>query len=244
MKSLIAIVNSRSRQTTWANAIRETWMSQVPPDKADLKFFVGRGDGTMPNDTVVLDCDDGYHALPSKVQRIAEYAYNQGCYDYVMKLDDDTVVKPNIMLSSGYDKHPYSGRANRRPTTKDPFWVPMGFAYWFCRDGMKYITEATLPDANSNDDEYWVAKNLYQHGFHLHDEQRYHLYMGGLTDQKATQNRPLRMSRVEQQNRAVHNGFAWCVFIESGQQQPPRVPTEEKIKEFHRLFREYGEPRK
>jgi len=244
MKSLIAVVNARTRQNTWADAIRSTWLPQVPSDKADVRFFVGRGEGAMPSDTVILDCDDGYHALPSKVQCIAEYAYKQGCYDYVLKLDDDTVIQPNTLLASEYSKHPYSGRANRKPTPKDPFWVPMGFAYWMHRDCMKYIAEATLPDANSNDDEYWVAKNLYQHGFHLFDEQRYHLYMGGLVDQKATSHRPLRMSRVQQQNMSVRNGFAWCVFIESGQQQPPRVPVEEKIKEFHRLFSNYGEPKK
>ena len=77
MKSLIGIVNCRSRQSTWANAIRETWMKQIPSDKADLKFFVGRGEGEVPSDTVVLDCPDDYQSLPSKIRCMAKYTYDR-----------------------------------------------------------------------------------------------------------------------------------------------------------------------
>lgn len=239
-KSLIAIVNARSRQeNSWANAIRSTWMSQVPSDKADIKFFVGRGEKEIafPNETVALDCDDSYRGLPEKVRAIIRYAKDND-YEYVMKLDDDVVVRPKTLLSSGYDNNKYSGRANRKPNVQDPFWVPMGFAYWMHRDAYKCIVDAELPP--TNDDERWVAGNLYKHGITLTDERRYHLYTGGLRIIPPRLNRPLRIGAALQDTNNMANGFAFCVFFEVGG-HPQRISTEIKIEEFMRLFRKYGE---
>lgn len=237
MKSLIAIVNARSRQN-WANAVRSTWMPQVPRDVADIKFFVGTGDGQVPDDTVAVKCDDSYAGLPEKVREIARYAHSNG-YEHVMKLDDDVVVKPHALLGSGYYKYAYSGRANRRPTERDPFWVPMGFAYWMDRRSMEAISKADLPI--SNDDERWVAENLHKAGIELQDEKRYHLYMGGLLDRPVRLNRPLRIGRAAQDETILHNGFAWCMFFEPGG-IPQHIPVEKKIEEFHRIFQKFGEP--
>lgn len=238
MKSLIAIVNARSRQATWANAVRSTWLPQVPRDRADVKFFVGNGEGSLPSDTVTVACDDSYAGLPEKVREIARYAYSNG-YEHVMKLDDDVVTKPHALLDSGYDQYPYSGRANRRPTTSDPFWVPMGFAYWMDRKCMEAVSKADLPV--SNDDERWVAENLYKAGIELQDEKRYHLYTGGLLDRPIRLNRPLRIGRAAQDEGAMRNGFAWCMFFEPGG-IPQHFPVEAKIAEFHRIFQKFGEP--
>jgi hypothetical protein len=235
-KSLIAMVNARSRQSTWANAVRSTWMPQVPKERADIKFFVGRGEGNLPEDTVALDCDDSYQGLPSKIQAIARYAYSKD-YEYVMKLDDDVVARPIELLNSGYDRHKYSGRANRRPTDRDPFWVPMGFAYWMDRDCMKIISEATLPP--NNDDERWVAENLHRAGIHLSDDKRYHLYMGGLMDRPQRLNRPLRIGRSAQDETLLRNGFCWCIFLEVGG-VPQHIPIETKTQEFYRVYKKLG----
>lgn len=237
-RSLIAVVNARSRQNTWANAVRNTWLTQMP-STVDAKFFVGRGSEQVPNDTVALDCDDSYAGLPNKVQEITRYAEKNG-YDYVMKLDDDVVIKPKALLASGYDQHPYSGRANRRPTDKEPYWVPMGFAYWLNKQCMSIVSAASLP--MNNDDERWVAENLNRHGIALHDDRHYHLYTGGLLDRPQRTNRPLRVGRALQDDSRFDGGFAWCVFFEVGG-LTQRIPVEEKIKEFNRLHQKYGEPR-
>lgn len=238
-RPLIAVVNARSRQSSWANAVRSTWFNQVPQEIADVKFFVGRGSEAMPSDTVVVECDDSYAGLPGKVQQIAKYAYENN-YEYVMKLDDDVVVKPRELLSSGYNQRPYSGRANRPPNTSDPFWVPMGFAYWMNRDCMKAVTEATIP--LNNDDERWVAENLHRKGIHLYDDKRYHLYMGGLLERPQRVNRPLRIGKAAQDETVFQNGFAWCMFHEVGG-MPSTVPIEQKLKDFNMVFQKYGEPR-
>ena len=240
-RSLIAVVNARSRQSTWAQAIRDTWLSQVPADKADAKFFVGNGEGDVPSDTVALNVDDSYHGLPGKVQAIAGYAYEHG-YEYVLKLDDDVVVKPSLLLSSDYNQYPYTGRQNRRPNPARgvPYWVPMGFAYWMNRDCMKAIMEAPLP--TNNDDERWVAECLYKKGIELHSENRYHLYMGGLLDRPLRANRPLRIGRALHDDSQLNNGFAWAIFMEVGG-LPQRIPIETKIAEYHKVFQKYGEPK-
>lgn len=236
-RSLIAIVNARSRQNSWADAVRQTWLSQVPEEKADVLFFVGRGEGVLPEDTVALDCDDSYQSLPEKVRAIIRWA-DAHKYEHTLKLDDDVVIRPNSLLSSGYDAYPYSGRANRKPTQHDPFWVPMGFAYWLRRDMYKYITDAPLPP--NNDDERWVAGNLHKHNVTLKDDKRYHLYTGGLKDIPPRINRPLRIGTALQDTDVMRNGFAWCVFYEIGA-HPPRIPVEVKIGEFTKLWNKYGE---
>lgn len=238
-KALIAVVNARTRQNTWAAAVRSTWFDLVPKELADVKFIVGRGEGEVPLDTLTLDCDDSYQGLPSKVQAIARYAASQG-YHHVLKLDDDVIIKPNALLSSGYDKYQYSGRANRRPNAENPFWVPMGFAYWMNSVCMDIISKATLP--NNNDDERWVAESLHRHGIELHDDKRYHLYMGGLLERPPRVNRPLRIGVASQNLETINNGFAWCTFMEVGG-VPQRIPVEEKIKEFHKIHQKFGETR-
>lgn len=237
-KALIAIVNARSRQTTWAQAVRDTWFKAVPKELADVKFMVGSGEGELPEDTVALNCDDSYAGLPSKVQAIARYALERD-YQHVLKLDDDVIVKPKALLTSGFDQYAYSGRANRRPTANDPFWVPMGFAYWMNRTCMDIVSHSTVPP--NNDDERWVAENLHKYGIELHDDKRYHLYMGGLLDRPPRVNRPLRTGVSSQNEELFKNGFAWCTFMEVGG-IPQKIPIADKLREFHKIYAKFGEP--
>lgn len=236
-KSLFAVVNSRNRQESWANIVRSTWLPQVDKTKADALFFVGRGDKTVPADTIELDCDDSYAGLPEKIRAIARWAKEHD-YAYVMKVDDDVILKPNAVLSSGYDQFAYCGRANRKPNNEDPFWVPMGFAYWMRKDVLDFIVNAPLPV--NNDDERWVAQHLYAHGVELQNDSRYHLYTGGLLDLPPRPNRPLRRGKYLQNISSFAEGIGWCIFFETGG-GPQRIPVEEKMKEFMNVFREFGE---
>ena len=124
-KTLIAVVSCHTREN-WANAIRETWKPLV--QGADVLFFRGRGNSAESDDVIQLDCDDSYAGLPEKVRAIMQWAHNRG-YEHVLKCDDDVVLNPIELLSSGYEKHRYSGKLNRRgiPT------VPFGFNYWLNR---------------------------------------------------------------------------------------------------------------
>jgi hypothetical protein len=234
-KTLIAIVNARHRQATWANVIRETWLPHTV-GKCDAFFFVGRGEpgdlNELPADTVVLDCDDSYMGLPDKIRAIMKWAYDHD-YEFVLKCDDDVILDVDRMLASGYDQFEYTGKANRPITAETPFVVPMGFNYWVCRRGMAVLIDAPLPE-NSNDDEKWVAANLYNRlGIKLHDDQRYRLHYGTLVSRPVRMHRPIRSNF----NSIFPGEFSWCIFLEGN--SGTRIPTEHKLAEFRKVF--YGE---
>lgn len=233
MKSLIAIVNARHRQATWAQVIRDSWLPSVPADKADALFFVGRGEpgdlNELPKDTVVLDCKDDYQSLPEKIRAIMRWSHEHG-YGHTLKCDDDVVLDVAGLLSSGYDQFDYTGKANR-PVTKDtPYVVPMGFNYWVSRRCAEALVDAELPE-NSNDDEKWVAHNVwYKLGVALHDDQRYRLHYGTLVTRPIRMNRPIKQTF----NHVFPGEFSWCVFLEGN--SGDRIPIEHKLAEFRKIF--------
>ena len=214
MKTLIAIISARHR-ADWRNAIRRTWGPQVPRDKGvDAFFFVGRGAAILDGDNVIeLDCNDDYQSIPEKVRAIAKWALEHG-YRFMLKCDDDVVLRPSDFMSSGFEQHTYSGRANRHP---QPYIVPFGFCYVLNHDCMKIVAESELPIHHIEpfDDERWVADILWARGIQLTDVRRYVLCHYVNYDQ------------------APQNAFAFCVHLPD--------PQEVKLIEFQKLFAKYGE---
>lgn len=231
MKSLIAVMNSRNRRE-WADVIRSSWLSMVPTEKADVRFFVGRGDTPVPDDTVQLDVDDTYKGLPEKVRGMARWACLNN-YDYMLKCDDDVVLNPKPLLDSGYDSNDFTGRLNRFPTDDRPYTVPMGFNYWLSKRCMELVSTADLPEG-SNDDEKWVSGVLYSSGITLADDKRYRLSYGvPFAPSRSLRGpiRPLKPNYIE----TVPGEFSWCVFLDGNNGQS--IPLEAKLEEFKRLFR-------
>jgi hypothetical protein len=232
MKTLIAVINARHRDE-WRRAVRSTWLNQVPRDLCDAFFFMGNGEPReFQADEIALDCSDKYEHLPEKVRAITRWALERD-YGHMLKCDDDVVLRPKALLSSGYELHDFSGKANRPP---QPYVVSFGFNYWLSRKSMKIISEASLPEDGSNDDEKWVAKNLWDHNISLHDDDRYKLHTGWEVYPEFTvQRRALRVSRVPAAIREPHI-LSRCIHIEDA-----RVSQEQKLKEFNIVFLKYGE---
>lgn len=238
MKTLIAIVNARHRKE-WRNAIRQTWFPLIPPALCDGFFFQGRGDSPEPvqADEVFLDCDDTYYGLPEKIRCIVRWALPRG-YDFVLKCDDDVVLDAVRFSQSDYVKYDFTGRANRPPTTDNPFWVPMGFNYVLSRRAMALIHDAELPRRwdHDNDDERWVSEVLNKGGIGLHDNQGYRLHQG-MPEQRAlrerTANGPVRALRAPQFS-FTDSAFSWCVFLEGNSGET--IPTEFKVREFLKIY--------
>jgi hypothetical protein len=205
-------------------------MPQVPPDKADAFFFMGNGEPReFLEDEVALDCSDKYEHLPEKIQNIAKWALERG-YSYMLKCDDDVVLKPKALLSSGYEKHDFSGKANRPP---QPYVVSYGFNYWLSRKSMEVVAAAPLPPDGSNDDEKWVAKHLWDHGIVLYDDCRYKLQMGG----EIYPEMEFRRQRIIQRRIAPIRDpeiISRCIHMEGAKE-------EERLKEFRTVFYKYGE---
>ena len=223
-------MNARHRKD-WRDAIRGTWLKQVPEEKADAFFFMGNGDfREFAEDEIELDCSDKYEHLPSKVQTIARWALEHS-YVHVLKCDDDVVLRPKALLTSGYENHDFSGKANRPP---QPYVVSFGFNYWLSRRSMEIIAAASLPADGSNDDEKWVAKNLWEHGIALVNDNRYRLHQGGeVYPEIMFQRRALRAHRATAPIKDPEM-ISRCIHMEGATEQL-------KLKEFQTVFLKYGE---
>lgn len=232
MRTLIAVVNARSRDN-WRNAVRSSWLSQVPNDKADAFFFVGRGAPISDLDHVVeLDCSDNYEHLPEKVRAISRWALSKG-YDYMLKCDDDVILRPKDWLVSGYDRQDYTGRSNR---PESPYAIPMGFNYVMSKRCMEIIAVADLPGDGSLDDERWCAYNLSVRGINLTNDNRYFLWQTMLPREVPA--RPLRAPKRPVIDtslwgpRQADGTFSWCVHIND---------VAGRIDEFKKIFDIHGE---
>jgi hypothetical protein len=191
---------------------------------------MGRGEPReFSKDEVELDCSDKYEHLPEKVQTITRWAIERE-YTHMLKCDDDVVLMPNALLQSGYERYDFSGKANRPP---QPYVVSFGFNYWLSRASMEVIAAAPLPEDGSNDDEKWVAKNLWAHGISLVNDNRYRLHTGGEVYPEMIFRRALRVPRIPAKIKDPEI-ISRCIHMEGAEQ-------ELKLKEFRVVFQKYGE---
>jgi hypothetical protein len=239
LKILIAVITCHS-QTHFQQAIRDTWLSQVPPD-VDVRFFSGAGATREPKeDEVFLEsAPDDYFSLPEKVQCVLKWAYERG-YDYALKLDNDVVIKPKELLSSGFDQHDFVGARNHNGKIEE-IHTPWGFAYWLSRRAMKLVIDSPLPGRPGSthnyyhaNDEAWISTVLYKNLIFLHDDQRYFLHQG---KPSRPMNRPLRAPRrigiV-----APPGTFAWCMYLDFGQHTKS---VKEILEEFRTVYEAQNE---
>jgi hypothetical protein len=240
MKALIAIVNAHCREE-FADTVRSTWVPKVP-NTTDVKFFRGRGAQREPKeDEVFLDCDDTYLGLPDKVRSIVRWAYNHG-YDYVLKCDDDVVLKPVEMLVSGFDRHDFTGSQDPKVVSGE-IRTPWGFCYWLSRKAMKLVVDAPLPGEPGsthsyvhNNDEAWVSTVLYVNGIFLNNDQRYFLYRGKVDCPRKDNPRALRRHKERPYQEPYPVGtFAWCLYIDAGLHH---LPAHVILTEFRKIFEE------
>ena len=218
MKILLAVVTCHARED-WATAVRETWATILPPN-VDVRFFLGRGALREPlNDEVFLDCDDSYEGLPDKVQSIIRWALERD-YEFMLKCDDDVVLKIDSLLASGFDQYDFTGRANG-----NGFHIPFGFNYWLSRKAMLLVKDEPLPP--NNNDEAWVTRTLERNGIQLHNDDRYCLDYGyGLGPEMP--HRALRRPPVPDR---IPHFFSWCMHNK-------KVSRERLILEFKRIYRD------
>lgn len=236
MKTLIAVVTANKREH-WRAAIRNTWLPQVPKEKADVVFFMGRGSVSKAQDEVVLDCEDSYRGLPEKIRAIARWALEKD-YDFFLKCDDDVVLRPTALLACGYDNHDFCGKLNRHPGPQHPYAVTVGFNYWLSKRSMSIIAQSELPiplidSTPDNDDEKWVASKLYEKGIRLHDDRRYEIYMGEIEERPLSRlHRPLRPPKIC--TNYTSDVFSWTIFLEPN--SGDGIPIETKIAAFYSVF--------
>lgn len=226
MKVLLAVVNCHSR-LAYQQCIRDTWMPLV--QGADVRFFLGPSTREPQTDEVFVECDDSYQGLPSKIKAIAQWALEHG-YSQMLKCDDDVVMVPHKVLSSGFQNHEFSGHRNDIRA----YSVPYGFCYWLGKRAMQLVADAELP--RDNNDEVWVTHALSKENIVLHHDSRYQIHTGKREDfvQKVRSLRsPRRDAPFVDPTLEV---FAKVMYIPwMGYKN---LPDEQNIAEMKRVFKE------
>jgi hypothetical protein len=134
-----------------ANVQRRTWVPDAKAAGIDVRFFVGDG-VEAPNvlDTIYLPVLDDYQHLPLKVQAMFAWGVEQG-YDFTLKTDDDTLVRPQNLLKELGD---YIGHSNRLYCS--------GFGYTLSRRAAEIVSRAKW-DGDPVEDR-WVGGVLAAEG--------------------------------------------------------------------------------
>lgn len=108
----------------------------------------------------MLPVEDTYQALPAKVRAICRWALEQK-YDFAFQMDDDTYVRPERLLSSGFEVHDYIGRF-RGPSGGYPAPYCSGFGYWISKRAMEIV--ASQPLTSDIADDRWIGNILHDAG--------------------------------------------------------------------------------
>ena len=163
MQILIAIHGSHDT-TARMNAQRETWIRRFFSSgsyslhgiEAHYRYFVGRPQGSDP-DAEYVDFDDApvwitegpvsrrTAVLNIRTRALVRYALERK-YDYLFKCDDDTYIRPHLLLSSGFESYEYSGQCERHHAD-DIGWYKYaggGGGYWLSRKAMIAVIESRI----------------------------------------------------------------------------------------------------
>ena len=141
-------------------AIRDTWAKDVPPE-VDLRFFLGLPDVSIGSDEVCLKVGDALDDLTQKTVALCAWSLAQG-YDYVFKVDLDTLVRPHLLLQSGFENWDYSGgQFGARG------FASGGAGYWMSKRAMSIVV-AEVKEQEPWEDLY-VSRALAKHGIEVHN---------------------------------------------------------------------------
>jgi len=126
--------------------MRETWLRDLKG--AEYRFFLGGPPSAMPDaedDCVYLFCSDAYDKLPTKTRAAMQWAVAKD-YDHVFKCDDDTYVRPDRLLASGFEEFGYTGFTEGRFHSSGSAmqvyaYAQGGAGYWLGRKAMQLVAD-------------------------------------------------------------------------------------------------------
>ena len=81
--------------------VRKGWLTLVPNDIEAL-FVIGNPklkEVVKEGDTIFVPCEDDYLSLPIKVKEMLKYFCKTYDFEYVLKCDDDSFVRPEKLLN-------------------------------------------------------------------------------------------------------------------------------------------------
>jgi hypothetical protein len=176
MKVLIAILSCYSLRHC-EQAVRDTWIKEIPTG-VDYKFFLGQRTGVhdasvrLSEDEIYLDVNDDFNGVTKKTVEIYRWALGQQ-YDFVFKCDLDTLVRPKLLLESGFETFDWVGGQNS-------FFASGGAGYGLSKKAMEYVVE--VEGAPGYEEDVHIARILLSHGIPLHNDPRYLFVPGAKMD--------------------------------------------------------------
>lgn len=120
----------------------------------------------IDNNRLIVNCDECYENLPKKVLLAYEYLYNNTNYDYIIKMDDDTIINENKLqemidnrfynldyigskAGGGVDKKWHFGKCKNKKLNNKPYWNKYigdwcggGFGYILSRSSISLLIKA------------------------------------------------------------------------------------------------------
>ena len=138
MKVLIGVTsceqNEERRRAQLETWIIEAWLTPWPVE-LEIKFFLGARFEAAPDPLCCyLPCCDDYASLPEKHDELVKFALANK-FDFLFKCDDDTYLRVDRLLASGFEKYDYVG------WTKGRHFASGGPGYWLSSFAMGLLAE-------------------------------------------------------------------------------------------------------
>ena len=161
-KTLIAILSCHALRG-YEQSLRDTWIKEIP-EGVDHRFFLGLPNlDYMFSDEVFLSVGDTLQDLTHKVVAVCAWASAQG-YDYLLKCDLDTLVRPIGLLQSDFKSWDWMGGQNS-------FFASGGAGYTLSRRAMRAVVEHPVEPGPAEDVN--TAHALLAQGITLHHDPRF-----------------------------------------------------------------------
>ena len=170
MWTLIAVPSCHALRH-YEQSIRDTWGAEVPAE-VDLRFFLGNPTTMFSSDEVYLDVGDTLQDLTHKVVKMFDWALGKG-YDYCVKVDLDTLVRPLGLLQSDFKHFDWVGGQNS-------FFASGGAGYTLSQRAMRAVIEHEIEPGPAEDVN--TAHALLAQGIQLHPDQRFMFIPGQIMD--------------------------------------------------------------
>ena len=177
MKPLLAILSCEADALLEVGQ-RATFLKNSP---IEHRFFRGRGQDLKHADVVNLNVQDDFNSLPFKTQAMLAWALANG-YTHVFKCDTDTYVRPERLLTSGFERLDYAGYFVYDPCPGA--YASGGSGYWISARAAALVTCATFisdypnertGDHSSRGEDLQVCWALRDHGISCVKDERYRL---------------------------------------------------------------------
>ena len=158
----------------YEQSLRDTWIKEIP-EGVDHRFFLGSPNlDYVFSDEVFLSVGDSLQDLTHKTVEMYRWVVEKD-YDFVLKVDLDTLVRPLGLLQSDFKQFDWVGGQNS-------FFASGGAGYTLSRKAMRAVIDHPIELGPAED--VHTAHALAAQGIELHADDRFKFYPGDVMDDR------------------------------------------------------------